>query len=93
MNAYGNVYIDYFLLGMMFASYIEESLLSVSYCSESEAVSLKGSLSKLQGQITQLNAERDELLGKIEAGDGAANTAIQQMKLQNVIIFSNIYFV
>jgi predicted nucleic acid-binding Zn-ribbon protein len=30
-----------------------------------------------------LNTEREELLGKIEAGDGAANTAMQQLKLQN----------
>ena len=41
-------------------------------------------MASLQTQISQLNNEREELLGKIEAGDGAANTAIQQLKLQNV---------
>ena len=44
-------------------------------------------MASLQTQISQLNNEREELLGKIEAGDGAANTAIQQLKLQNVSIF------
>ena len=34
--------------------------------------------------MARLNTEREELLGKIEVGDGAANTAIQQLKLQNV---------
>ena len=45
----------------------------------------------MQTQISQLNTEREELLGKIEAGDGAANTAIQQLKLQNVRMRNAIY--
>ena len=44
----------------------------------------KERINVLQTQIARLNTEREELLGKIEAGDGAANTAIQQLKLQNV---------
>ena len=53
----------------------------------SEIEQEKGQVLSLQTQISQLNTEREELLGKIEAGDGAANTAIQQLKLQNVSIF------
>ena len=50
----------------------------------SEIDQAKAQVLSLQTQISQLNTEREELLGQIEAGDGAANTAIQQMKLQNV---------
>ena len=46
----------------------------------------------MQTQISQLNNEREELLGKIEAGDGAANTAIQQLKLQNVRMLDAIWY-
>ena len=51
---------------------------------------VKGQVTSLQTHISQLNTEREELLGKVEAGDGAANTAIQQLKLQNVSIFVKI---
>ena len=52
-----------------------------------ELEQVKGQVTSLQTHISQLNTEREELLGKVEAGDGAANTAIQQLKLQNVRIF------
>ena len=45
---------------------------------------MKEVTASLQNQISQLNSERDELLIKIETGDGASNTAIQQLKQQNV---------
>ena len=49
-----------------------------------ELEQVKGQVKSLETQLSQLNTEREELIGKIEAGDGAANTAIQQLKLQNV---------
>ena len=51
-----------------------------------EVEQVKGQVKSLETQLSQLNTEREELLGKIEVGDGAANTAIQQLKLQNVRI-------
>ena len=65
-----------------------DSLLIYFYFSPrtSEIDHVKGQVHSLQTQISQLNTEREELLGQIEAGDGAANTAIQQLKLQNVSV-------
>ena len=65
-----------------------DSLLIYFYFSHrtSEIDQVKGQVHSLQTQISQLNTEREELLGQIEAGDGAANTAIQQLKLQNVSV-------
>ena len=56
----------------------------LSFFRSTELEQVKGQVTSLQTQISQLNTEREELLGKIEAGDGAANTAMQQLKLQNV---------
>ena len=56
----------------------------LSFFRSTEFEQVKGQVTSLQTQISKLNTEREELLGKIEAGDRAANTAIQQLKLQNV---------
>ena len=51
---------------------------------DTETAELKKELSNLRQEIDRLDSERSVLLSKIEEGDGV-NTALQQLKQQNVI--------
>ncbi len=50
---------------------------------ENETEDLKSTISDKKEEISKLNVEREDLMVKIEAGEGA-NTALTQLKQQNV---------
>ncbi len=54
-----------------------------TYIRDSSISNLADSVSSLEKQVAQMTAEKDDLLVKIEAGEGA-NTALTQLKQENV---------
>lgn len=50
---------------------------------ESQISRLQETINSLEGRLSQMSEEKQDLLVKIEAGEGA-NTALSQLKQENV---------